>query len=209
MQTPATNLVARAGWAGVLAGPVLALSVGVELAFDVQRPDGTVTEPAVFTALLGLWFLGTAGIAGTVVGLRQVHSDAGRQLPRLGRAGVRVTLAGCLLLLAFPVLGGLTAAVSGKPAEIVFLPFGVGFLCLIAGGALLGGVVRRASLLRPATRVLWLGAVSALAALAVPADPWHDLALFTFDATWTVLGLLLLRQATRAAGPALREEISA
>ncbi|HEX7187030.1 MAG TPA: hypothetical protein VF423_02305 [Actinomycetes bacterium] len=194
------NPVVRAGWAGVVAGPLLALSVGIELVSDVQRPDGTVTAPALFAVLMVLWALGMACVATTVLGLRRLHTDASRPLPRVGRAGVRVTLAGCLLLLAFPVLGGLTAALSGKPADIVFLPFGIGFLCLIVGGVLLGRGVRRADVLRPAAVPLWFGAGSAFLAIAVPADPWHDLALFAFHATWTALGLLLIRHAARGAG---------
>ncbi len=159
METTATSPVVRAGWAGVVAGPLLALSVGIELVSDVQRPDGTVTAPALFTILMVLWALGTVCIAATVLGLRRLHTDAGRPLPRVGRAGVRFMLAGCLLLLAFPVLAGSRRRVSGRPADIVFLPFGIGFLCLIAGSGMLGRGVRRADALPLAAVPLWLGAL--------------------------------------------------
>jgi hypothetical protein len=44
---------------------------------------------------------------------------------------------------------------------------------------------------------LWFGAAAALAAIVIPLDPWHDVALFAFDASWTGLGAVLLRSARR------------
>jgi hypothetical protein len=190
----------RDGWAGVAAGPLLILSSGIQLGVHVQEPDGTVVAPVLFTTLTALWALGMICVAVTVRAVAAQHAAADRPLARAGRIGVRSTIAGCGLQIAFAVAAGVTAALTGKPLEAVFLLFAVGFLALIVGAAFLGTALRRSGVLRVARVPLWFGAAAALAAIVVPLDPWHDLALFAFDISWTGLGAVLLRSTRRPVG---------
>ncbi len=187
----------RDGWAGVAAGPLLILSSGIELAVHVQEPDGTVVAPVLFTTLIALWALGMTCVAVTVRAVAARHAAADRPLGRAGRIGVRSITVGCGLQVAFAVGAALSAATSGKPLEAVFLLFALGFLALIVGAALLAVAVRRPGVLRGASAALWFGAAAALAAIVIPLDPWHDVALFAFDASWAGLGAVLLRSARR------------
>ena len=189
----------RDGWAGVAAGPVLILSSGIQLVVHVQEPDGTVVAPVLFTALTAMWALGMVCVAVTVRAVAARHAAAGRPLARAGRIGVRSALVGCGLQVAFALGAAVTAALSGKPLEAVFLLFALGFLALIVGAVMLGTAVRRAGVLTRAAGPLWLAATSAVAAIVVPVDPWHDVALFAFDATWIGLGAALLRGSRRGA----------
>jgi len=188
----------RDGWAGVAAGPLLILSSGIQLVAHVQEPDGTVVAPVLFTALTALWALGMICVAVTVLAVGARHA-ADRPLSRAGRIGVRSAVVGCGLQVAFASGAGVTAALSGKPLEAVFLLFALGFLALIVGAVMLGSAVRRTGALRAARVPLWFGAAAALAAIVVPLDPWHDVALFAFDASWTGLGVVLLRHVRRPA----------
>ena len=183
----------RHGWAGVAAGPLLILSSGIQLVAHVQEPDGTVVAPVLFTFLTALWALGMLCVAVTVRAVAAQHAAADRPLSRAGRIGVRSAIAGCWLQVAFAVGAAVTAALSGKPLEAVFLLFALGFLALIVGAVMLGTAVRRNGALRAARVPLWFGAAAALAAIVVPLDPWHDVALFAFDASWIGLGAVLLR----------------
>lgn len=188
----------RHGWAGVAAGPLLILSSGIQLVAHVQEPDGTVVAPVMFTALIALWALGMICVAVTVRAVAAQHAAAGRPLARSGRIGVRTALVGTGLQVAFAVIAAVTAALDGKPLEAAFLLFALGFLALIAGAVMLGGAVRRAGVLSAAAVPLWFAAASAVAAIGVPLDPWHDVALFAFDASWIGLGAALLRGSRRA-----------
>jgi hypothetical protein len=183
----------RTGWAGVAAGPLLALASGIELVVTVQRPDGTVTRPALFTGFITLWVLGILCVARTVREVRSGRPGSAQPLARAGRVGARFALTGALLQVAFGVLAGVTAAISGKPAEAVFVPYAVGFLCLVVGGVLLAMAVRRDPDRRPAAAPLLCGAVALFVSLTAAADPWHDIALFAFDASWVALGVVLIR----------------
>jgi hypothetical protein len=187
----------RTGWAGVAAGPLLISSSGIQLMVHVQEPDGTVVAPVLFTVLTALWALGMVCVAVSVREIAARQAAAGRHFSRAGRIGVRSAIVGCGLQIGFAVGAAVTAALSGKPLEAVFLLFGLGFLALIVGAVMLGSAVRRAGVLRAARLPLWFGAASALAAIVVPLDPWHDVALFAFDASWAVLGALLLRDSRR------------
>jgi hypothetical protein len=176
----------------VAAGPLLILSSGIQLVAHVQKPDGTVVAPVLFTALTTLWALGMICVALTVRAVGAWHA-ANRPFSRAGRIGLRSVYVGCGLQVAFAVGAAVTAASSGKPLEAVFLLFALGFLALIVGAGMLGTAVRRPGRLRAARVPLWFGAAAALAAIVVPLDPWHDVALFAFDASWAGLGAVLLR----------------
>ena len=135
-----------------LPAPLLILSSGIQLVVHVQEPDGTVVAPVLFTALTALWALGMVCVAVTVRAVAARHAAAGRPLARAGRIGVRSALVGCGLQVAFAVGAAVTAALSGKPLEAVFLLFALGFLALIVGAVMLGTAVRRAGVLTRAAR---------------------------------------------------------
>jgi hypothetical protein len=80
----------------------------------------------------------------------------------------------------------------------VFLLFAMGFLALIVGAVMLGTAVRRAGVHTSAAVPLWFAAASAVAAIVVPVDPWHDVALFAFDASWIGIGAAVLRSSGEA-----------
>lgn len=189
----------RSGIAAFAAGPLLAMSSGIELILPVQRPDGTVLLPLAFGALMALWALGMLSVLLAVVGIRELHRRSGATLPRSGRGGVRVLVVGVALQIAFAATSAATALTTGRPAEAGFLLLALGFLLIVVGATMLGVGVRRAGLVRGAAGPLWLGALAAVAAMTLAADPWHDVALFVTDASWSALGLVLLLRARRAA----------
>jgi hypothetical protein len=61
------------------------------------------------------------------------------------------------------------------------------------GGLLLGGRIRCARLVPGAGIALQAGALLGLIAILVGIDPWHDVALFGYDLSWSVVGLAMLR----------------
>jgi hypothetical protein len=185
------------GWSGSAAaalatGPLLVLSSGLQLVTDVQRSDGEVLEPVLFTGLTALWTAGMLCLAVAVIGLSAGHQRAGLDLGRRGRVGGRLVLAGAGLQVLFAVSGTVTALLDGAPAEAAFLLFALGFLALVVGGLLLGGRVRRARLVPGTGIALQAGALLALLAILVGVDPWHDIALFGYDLSWSVVGLVML-----------------
>jgi hypothetical protein len=196
----ATEAIRRGG-AGIAAGPLLILSSGIELVHPVQNPDGHVLEPRLYLGLTAMWALGMLCVAATVLAVRRLHRQATAAWSRAGRVGVRFAVAGSLLQVLFALVSGITGILSSKPLAAAFLLFGLGFLCLIIGEILLGLAVLRAGILRAGARPIFLGAVSAFIAIAVVTDPWHDVAMFVFDATWIALGTLLLRHSLRSLTP--------
>jgi hypothetical protein len=193
-----TQSIRRGGIAGIAAGPLLILSSGLPYVLPVQRPDGHVLMPSMFTGLVAMGTLGMVGVAATLQAIGSVHRCQAVGRFRLGRAGIRLAMAGSLLRVLFAVIYGLTGILRGTPLEASFLLFATGFLCLISGGVLLGAAVLRAKLLSPAALPLLLGAGSAFVAIAVVTDPWHDIALFVFDATWVAVGALILGYTRRS-----------
>jgi multidrug transporter EmrE-like cation transporter len=187
----------RSGWAAIIAVPLLMLSTGIELVHPAQKPDGTVMEPATFAVLVAMWGLGMLCVAATVFAIRTLHRQAAAPLSRAGRAGIWFAVTGSALQVLFAILVGVTGAVAGKPSEAAFLLFALGFLSLVVGEVLLGFAVRRARVLRSAAAPIWVGAGSALVAIAV-SSPWHDIALFAFSGTWFPLGVMLLRHRRRS-----------
>ena len=178
----------RTGSAAVAAGALLSASVAAELAWPVQRPDGTVMNLAGFALYLTGW---TAGAVALVVALLGLGSVLG-PLPRAGRIGRGIAVAGAVLLVGFGLVGLVTALAVGAPAEWSFLLFAVGMLLfLVAAGPLALGLRRAGGLGGWWITVLVAGA-GALVALGAAVDPWHDLGLFVFLGAWIVLGLRLL-----------------
>ena len=200
MTRPTAAVLHRTGAAAVAAGVFLFLGVGPELLWPVQRPDGSVTDMALFALYVTCWTIGAAALAVALLGLDRVGPGP---LPRAGRIGRGLGLAGAVLLVAFGLVGLVTALLGGAPAEWSFLLFAVGLLLVIVGSVPLGLGLRRAG--GPA--VWWIAVLVAgaggLAALGASADPWHDLGMFLYDAAWVAFGLRLL-----AAPAEVREHVS-
>lgn len=141
---------------------------------------------AVFVLLAGA---GIVALGVALWGLRDLIPDRGP-----GRVGVRVALTGVVLLGLFAVQAVVELVRTGDVPEN-FILFGVGFLLLVVGHVLF------ARDLRPALAGAWLlpivAAAGAVVALAVEADPAHDIGLFAFEAAWVALGLALRRAARR------------
>jgi len=95
-----------------------------------------------------------------------------------------------------------TGVIFEAPHELSFLPFALGMLLLSIGHIMWGLALRRHSPAPGVWQMLALAGTAALAAIAVPADPWHDVALVLMCATWSVTGVLLLRHTSTAGFPA-------
>lgn len=163
--------------AAIFAGVLYFIGQAGELAFS-----SATDSDAIFVAF---------GIAGIVAlglafwGLRPIVSASSR-----GRIGIRLSLAGFALLALFGVQVVLEQIRTGDIPDN-FLLFALGFLLVTVGQLLF------ARDLEPTIGRAWLLPLVAVAglivALAVSADPIHDLGLFVFEAAWVGLGLALLR----------------
>lgn len=173
----------RTGAAAVAGGLLLAASVGAELVHPVQEADGTVDSPALYAGYVTAWTLGAVALIVALLGL------GAPVLPRAGRIGRGIAVAGAALLVAFGAAGLVTGVSAGVSAEWSFLLFAVGLLLVLVAAVPLALGLRRAG--RPA--LAWVAVLIAGAgvviALGVEADPWHDLGLFVFTGAWVVLGL--------------------
>ena len=122
---------------------LLFASVAAELVRPVQRPDGTVTNLPGFALYLIAWTAGALALVVALHGLGGVGSAAG-PLPRSGRIGRAVALAGAALLVGFGAIGLGSALVTGAPAEWSFLLFAVGLLLMVVAAVPLALGLRRA-----------------------------------------------------------------
>jgi len=191
----------RTGAAAVAAGVLLFASVAAELVWTVQRPDGTVTNLAGFALYLTAWTAGAVALVVALVGLGGSRSAAG-PLPRSGRIGRGIALAGAALLVAFGAVAVVSALAAGAPAEWSFLLFAVGLLLLLVASVPLALGLRRAGGLGDWWVTVLVAGAGALVALGAAEDPWHDLGLFVFFAAWIALGLRLVRAASDRREPA-------
>jgi hypothetical protein len=184
----------RTGLAAVAAGVLLSASVAAELVWTVQRPDGTLTNTPGFALYLAAWIAGVAALVVALLGLGGSRSAAG-PLPRGGRIGRGLALAGAVLLGVFGAVGLVTALVTGAPAEQSFLLFAVGLLLIVVAALPLGLGLRRAGGLGGWWLAVVVAGAGALVALGAAVDPWHDVGLFVCFGAWAALGLRLLRPA--------------
>jgi hypothetical protein len=183
----------RTGAAALTAGGLMFVSVATELLWNVQQPDGSVSNLPGFVLFMGGFAAGTAALVLALHGLGRGSAV----LSRAGRIGRAISLVGAALLTAFAVLFLGTGLATGSPLEAAFWLFLLGFLLLIVGSVPLGLGLRRSAVLGPwwaAVLVAGAGAVVAMVTLS----PWHELGLFTFDAAWAALGLRLRSAARRA-----------
>jgi hypothetical protein len=166
----------RTGIAGILAGLFYFVGQGGQLVFGDDVPD------AVYVAF------GSAGFVALAValwGLRDLIAGT-----RLGRAGIRLALAGVVFLLLFAVQVVIQLIRTGDITED-FVLFGIGFLFILVGQVLFARDLR---LLLGRAWVLPIVAVTGLVmALFLDAVGLHDIGLFVFEAAWVALGVALLR----------------
>jgi hypothetical protein len=182
----------RTGGAAVAGGLLLAVSVGAELVHPVQDPDGSVVSPTLFAVYLGVWTLGAAALVVAQLGLRRTAG-----LPRVGRAGAAVSMAGSSLLLAFGLVVVASALATGAPLEASFLAFAFGLLLLAVGSVLLGLGLRRSGAVGGWWAALPVAGAGALVALLV--EQWHDAGMFVFFAGWVLLGAGCVQRSRRPA----------
>ena len=180
----------RTGAAAIAAGVLLFASVFAEILVSVER-DGKITNLALSSLYIAGFGAGTAALIVALHGLRALYASA--KLGRAERVGLWLALAGACLLLLFAAQALVTTLMSGdSPGGFVL--FGLGFLLLVAGQLLAGSVIYRAGAGRPVGQLLLLASTAAVIAVAVPADPFHDLGLIN------TLGALIVPQLTSALG---------
>ena len=179
------------------AGVLQFTGVAGEWVFDPQQPDGTVTNPLVFSLLLGASIAGTVCLLVALFGVRAMHTSV-VPMSRTGRIGVTLSIAANALLLGFAIVVLVTALVTGAPAEASFVLFGLGMLLAVVVYGMLSAGLRRARLVGPAWVFPAVASVGIVIALVVPVDPWHDLGLFLFYAAWVGFGVLLGRRGAAA-----------
>ncbi|GAA1552397.1 hypothetical protein GCM10009789_02500 [Kribbella sancticallisti] len=190
--------VVSTGRAAAAAGVLMTAGIQGEWLLDPQRDDGTVTNTPAFALLLTLSTLGFALLTVAVRGLRR--ESARRTRP--ARIGAVLSLVGAGLLTAFGLVALVTGVILDAPLELSFLLFALGMLLLSIGPIMWGLTLRRHSPAPGVWQLLVLAGAAAFAAIAIPADPWHDVALVGMFATWSAVGVLLLRNAHTGQIPA-------
>jgi hypothetical protein len=170
------------------------IGVEGEWVFNPQADDGTVTNLPGFAMLL---LTATIGFALLLLAVRGLRAQA--SATKAARVGALMSLVGAGLLVAFGMTGLITSVLNGSPLEASFIAFILGMLLLSVGPMTWGLSLRRRSPTAGVWQILLLSGVAALTALALEADPWHDVALVVMFASWTALGVLLLRRGGHSA----------
>jgi hypothetical protein len=164
-------------------------SVFAEILVSVER-DGRITNLPLASLYIAGFVAGAAALIVALNGLRVLPAHA--SLRRAGRVGFWTAIGGATLLLLFATQALVSTAATGdEPGGFVL--FGLGFLLLVGGQIVAGFSILRAGAARATGRLLLLASAAAVIAVAVPADPFHDIGLFLFDAAWIGIGLGLLR----------------
>lgn len=180
--------VRQTGRAAAIAGVLMLVGVEGEWVLNPQADDGTVTNLPVFALLLLTATIGFALLFLAVLGLRALAPTT-----RPARVGAFLSVVGAGLLVVFGLTAIVTSLTTGSPLEASFIAFLLGMLLLAIGAITWGLSLRRHSPAPGVWQMLALSGVGAFAALALEADPWHDLGLVVMFAAWTVLGVLLVR----------------
>jgi hypothetical protein len=166
------------GIAAILAGLLIFAGQAGELAFG---SPSNLTD-VVYVLLLGG---GVVALGFALWGLRRLVGST-----RRGRVGVWLALAGVALLGVF-IIQVLIQVIRTGGVPQNFVVFALGFLLALVGHLLF------ARDLRPHLRKAWviplIAAAGAVIALAIEADPYHDIGLFIFEGAWVALGVALMR----------------
>jgi hypothetical protein len=181
--------VVSTGRAAAAAGVLIVAGTQGEWLLNPQRDDGTVTKIPAFVLLLTMSTLGFALLTLAVRGLRR--ESARHTKP--ARTGAFLTMLGASLLTAFSLIVLATGIILEAPLELSFLLFALGMLSLVAGQLMWGLALRRHSPAPGVWHLLTLAGITAFATIAIPTDPWHDVALVVMCATWSAIGVQVLR----------------
>lgn len=188
MKALAPRSTRRTALAAILAGALIFAGQAGELLF------GTPTDLVQFVWVL----LSVGGVVALGVALLGMSDLIGGTKP--GRVGVRLAVAGAVLLALFSIQVLVEVARTGGVPEN-FALFGLGFLLALVGQLLF------AHDLRPRLGHAWVlplvAAAGVLVGLAVEADPYHDIGLFVFEGAWVMLGVALRRLERSPEPPAL------
>lgn len=183
--------IRHTGRAAAASGVLMLAGVEGEWLLNPQADDGTITNLPVFTLLL---LTATTGFVLLLLAVRGLRAQTATT--KTARTGSLMTLVGAALMVAFGSTVLASALITGSPLEIAFLAFLIGMLLLAVGPITWALALRRHSPAPGAWQMLLLSGGAAFAALALEADPWHDLSLATMFTAWTILGVLLLRRTT-------------
>jgi hypothetical protein len=174
----------RAGPRLATGSALFAAGVALEWVLNPQHGDGSVEHPVRFAICVGTSVLGASLMTWALRSVRPALSHNRRT--RFGRSTATVGVA-MLLLSAAAVL--VTGLVSGSPAGLSFVPWALGMLALTVGPLVLGlGLLRHRRSLAACALVAGL---AAFASVAIPLDPWHDVALMTMCGAFVALGFVL------------------
>lgn len=179
----------RTGVTAVAAGALLAATVGAER-IQVVEQDLRIVNPPLATIYLALYLAAMACLVVALASLRALHRAADRPLPRVGRVGVWIALAGSVFHILFSIQL-IASAVSTRTLPDEWALYGLGFLLLVVGQPLLAVGLRRAGLVQGAWVFPLIGLVGTIMVF-IDVDPIHDLGLFVFAAAWIGLGIRVL-----------------
>ena len=164
----------RAGVAAIAAGSLFFIGQAGELVVD--EPD---------------WFFAIPGAAGFLA-FGVVFWELRRlMVTRLGRIGMRIALAGFVLLALFTVQLLVEVIRTGEVPEN-FILFALGFLLILIGQLLFARDLRHT--VGRAWVLPWIGTAGLIVALTVETSVIHDPGLFVFEWAWIALGIALLRR---------------
>ena len=186
-----TKTMRHTGRLAAASGMFMLAGVEGEWVLNPQADDGTVTNLPVFATLL---LLATTGFVLLLLAVRGLRLQTART--RTMRAASLMSLVGAGLMVTFGLTSLVTSILAGSPLEIAFVAFLLGMLLLAVGPITWALALRRHSPAPGVWQLLVLAGAAAFAALAVEADPWHDLCLVTMFLAWTILGVLLFRGST-------------
>ena len=164
----------RAGVAAILAGALFFLGQAGELVF--HEPGWLFVVP------------GAAGLLAFGVAFWELRR---LMVTRLGRIGMRIALAGFVLLALFVVQLLVELIRTGDVPEN-FILFALGFLLILIGQLLFARDLRHA--VGRGWVLPWIGTVGLIVALTVETSVIHDPGLFVFEWSWIALGIALLRR---------------
>ena len=168
------NQQRRAGVAAIAAGALFFIGQAGELVVD--EPDW----PFVVPGAVGLLAFGVVFWE-----LRRL------MVTRLGRIGMRIALAGFVLLALFTVQLLVEVIRTGEVPEN-FILFALGFLLILVGQLLFAPDLRHT--VGRAWILPWIGTAGLIVALTVETSVIHDPGLFVFEWAWIALGIALLRR---------------
>lgn len=184
-----STLVRWSSLAAVLGGLLFLLGLFLPYVRPAEA-GGAVTNVPLYALYVTLFTAGEALFAIALWGMSALHIVEGKRLPRPGRAGVWTATVGIIMLVLASAHIVASAVSTGKPPDAWVL-FALGWLLLIVGLILTGIGTYRAHLLGKAGMLPIITAASALVAILVPVDPFHDVGFLAVGLSWIVLGFML------------------